>query len=114
MYYSRGRCYAVYMDFSECMSKTDDPRKCNDYREDYLECLHHRKEVRGVAMGDDGYQCVCSLKCGCLGRCGPQEQFRDVHNHHAPSQFLKLNTLFREVARQTDGEAPAAGHGGGH
>ncbi|KAK2076408.1 hypothetical protein QBZ16_000933 [Prototheca wickerhamii] len=69
------RCYAVYMDFSECMSKTDDPRKCNDYREDYLECLHHRKEVRG---------------------------------------FLKLNTLFREVARQTDGEAPAAGHGGGH
>lgn len=39
------RCYAVYMDFSECMSKTDDPKKCNDFREDYLECLHHRKEV---------------------------------------------------------------------
>jgi hypothetical protein len=34
------------MDFSECMSKTDDPKKCADYRDDYLECLHHRKEVR--------------------------------------------------------------------
>ena len=29
----------------QCMSDTDDPRKCHSYREDYLECLHHRKEV---------------------------------------------------------------------
>ena len=30
----------------QCMSDTDNPRKCHSYREDYLECLHHRKEVR--------------------------------------------------------------------
>jgi len=39
-----GRCYPVWMDFSECMSKTDDPVKCRALRDDYLECLHHRKE----------------------------------------------------------------------
>ena len=29
----------------QCMSKTDDPTKCRDFCDDYLECLHHRKEV---------------------------------------------------------------------
>ncbi len=44
------RCYPIWMDFSECMSKTDDPKKCKDFRDDYLECLHHRKEVRAAAV----------------------------------------------------------------
>ena len=39
-------CYPIWMDFSECMSKTEDPKACKDFRDDYLECLHHRKEVR--------------------------------------------------------------------
>jgi hypothetical protein len=39
------------MDFNECLSKTDDPKLCRDYRDDYLECLHHRKEVgRGFPL----------------------------------------------------------------
>ena len=33
----------------QCMSKTDDPMKCRPLRDDYLECLHHRKEVRPIA-----------------------------------------------------------------
>ncbi len=28
------------------MAEADDPRNCFEKREDYLECLHHRKEVR--------------------------------------------------------------------
>lgn len=40
----QGRCYPIWMDFSECMSKTEDPKSCKDFRDDYLECLHHRKE----------------------------------------------------------------------
>ena len=28
------------------MSKAIDPKECLDLREDYLECLHHKKEVR--------------------------------------------------------------------
>lgn len=30
---------------AQCMSTTDDPAKCKDLRDDYLECLHHLKEV---------------------------------------------------------------------
>ena len=32
---------------SQCVRATDDPRKCKEKRDDYLECLHHRKEVNG-------------------------------------------------------------------
>lgn len=47
----QGRCYPIWMDFSECMSKAEDPKACKDFRDDYLECLHHRKEVRGGGEG---------------------------------------------------------------
>lgn len=30
----------------QCMAETDNPNKCIEQREDYFECLHHRKEVR--------------------------------------------------------------------
>jgi hypothetical protein len=33
------------------------PTKCNDFRADYLECLHHRKEVRCCPLCD-GIQCA--------------------------------------------------------
>ena len=33
------------MDFSECMAKAKNPKDCVLLREDYLECLHHRKEI---------------------------------------------------------------------
>mmetsp|Transcript_8226 Transcript_8226/g.21201 ORF Transcript_8226/g.21201 Transcript_8226/m.21201 type:complete len:169 (-) Transcript_8226:303-809(-) len=39
------RCYPIWMDFYSCMVETDKPSKCIDLREDYFECLHHRKEV---------------------------------------------------------------------
>ena len=29
----------------QCMKDTDEPKKCRALRDDYLECLHHRKEV---------------------------------------------------------------------
>lgn len=32
------------MDFSACMADADHPKQCKDFRDDYLECLHHRKE----------------------------------------------------------------------
>ena len=34
--------------FLQCMKDTDDPRKCKALKDDYLECLHHRKEVCAV------------------------------------------------------------------
>eukprot|EP00241_Pyramimonas_parkeae_P008485 CAMPEP_0114259300 /NCGR_PEP_ID=MMETSP0058-20121206/19817_1 /TAXON_ID=36894 /ORGANISM="Pyramimonas parkeae, CCMP726" /LENGTH=105 /DNA_ID=CAMNT_0001374333 /DNA_START=36 /DNA_END=353 /DNA_ORIENTATION=- len=41
-----GRCYSLWMDFSECMSDASEPQKCFSKRDDYLECLHHRKEIQ--------------------------------------------------------------------
>ena len=42
---NKGRCYDFWMDFSECMSRCREPKDCSLLREDYLECLHHSKEV---------------------------------------------------------------------
>lgn len=43
---NKGRCYDFWMDFSECMSRCREPKDCSLLREDYLECLHHSKEVQ--------------------------------------------------------------------
>ncbi|EEF39265.1 conserved hypothetical protein [Ricinus communis] len=42
---NKGRCYDFWVDFSECMSRCREPKDCGLLREDYLECLHHSKEV---------------------------------------------------------------------
>ncbi|KAK9809235.1 hypothetical protein WJX72_011875 [[Myrmecia] bisecta] len=47
---STGRCFPLWMDFSECMSTAEEPAKCKDLRDDYLECLHHRKEFTRLNM----------------------------------------------------------------
>eukprot|EP00690_Seculamonas_sp_ecuadoriensis_P001321 EC814525.1.p5 GENE.EC814525.1~~EC814525.1.p5 ORF type:complete len:75 (-),score=25.12 EC814525.1:356-580(-) len=41
----QGRCFPFWMDFAKCMSDADTPAKCTLQREDYLECLHHKKEL---------------------------------------------------------------------
>jgi len=43
---TRGRCHAFWQDFSKCMTDAPSPFTCTALREDYLECLHHRKEAR--------------------------------------------------------------------
>ena len=40
----RGRCHQFWTDFAECMGKAGVPSECSLKREDYFECLHHRKE----------------------------------------------------------------------
>ena len=36
----------TWIDFSKCMAEGSSPQACAGLREDYLECLHHRKEAR--------------------------------------------------------------------
>jgi len=43
-----GRCYPVFMEFSDCLVAEGDRMKCGDLREDYMECLHHSKEVTRI------------------------------------------------------------------
>mmetsp|Transcript_4946 Transcript_4946/g.17808 ORF Transcript_4946/g.17808 Transcript_4946/m.17808 type:complete len:81 (-) Transcript_4946:481-723(-) len=70
----QGRCYPVWMDFYGCMMETDQPSKCADLREDYFECLHHRKEVSfpffprrsdPPAQGQLGLQVPADADAGC-------------------------------------------------
>lgn len=39
-----GRCYKYWMSFKQCMAETDDKVLCVPAKEDYIECLHHKKE----------------------------------------------------------------------
>mmetsp|Transcript_4864 Transcript_4864/g.8940 ORF Transcript_4864/g.8940 Transcript_4864/m.8940 type:complete len:88 (-) Transcript_4864:173-436(-) len=40
-----GRCYPFWVEFAKCMVNVEDRTDCWEFREDYLECLHHRKEI---------------------------------------------------------------------
>jgi NADH dehydrogenase (ubiquinone) Fe-S protein 5 len=43
----RPRCFAFWQDVQECFLTADNPvQECVPYKDDYLECLHHPKEVR--------------------------------------------------------------------
>lgn len=35
----------AYLDFQKCYANADTPSQCTLPKEDYLECLHHTKEV---------------------------------------------------------------------
>ncbi|WFD27838.1 hypothetical protein MNAN1_002844 [Malassezia nana] len=39
------RCFAFWQDFRKCYLTADEPTECVPQKEDYLECLHHTKEL---------------------------------------------------------------------
>jgi NADH dehydrogenase (ubiquinone) Fe-S protein 5 len=41
-----GRCYSFWLAFKRCMLESPDTSLCTAFREDYEECLHHRKAIR--------------------------------------------------------------------
>lgn len=42
----KGRCYPHWQEFTKCVDKNGDAKVCGMEAEDYVECLHHRKQVR--------------------------------------------------------------------
>ncbi|DBA02065.1 TPA: hypothetical protein N0F65_000312 [Lagenidium giganteum] len=40
-----GRCYQFWKDVEECSRNTEFSGQCGKQVEDYLECLHHKKEL---------------------------------------------------------------------
>ncbi|CAN0870653.1 NADH dehydrogenase [ubiquinone] iron-sulfur protein 5-B [Linum grandiflorum] len=54
---NKGRRYDFWIDFSECMSKCRKPKDCAFLCEDYMECLHHSKEVSSFTL-------ICSVFWG--------------------------------------------------
>ena len=49
--------------FKECLTTEGDYSKCADLREDYMECLHHKKEVNAARCkpGQPG-DSLCALR----------------------------------------------------
>ncbi|ORX94780.1 hypothetical protein K493DRAFT_352237 [Basidiobolus meristosporus CBS 931.73] len=41
----RNRCFNLWQEFSKCYVMSDKPEECILQQEDYLECLHHTKEI---------------------------------------------------------------------
>ncbi|KAL1503342.1 hypothetical protein AB1Y20_011394 [Prymnesium parvum] len=39
-----GRCFPLFREFSNCAGTSLDREACRDYYDDYIECLHHKKE----------------------------------------------------------------------
>ncbi|PWN52884.1 hypothetical protein IE53DRAFT_339792 [Violaceomyces palustris] len=41
----RSRCFTHWQDFQKCYAKADTPSECVSEKDDYMECLHHTKEI---------------------------------------------------------------------
>ena len=41
---TKGRCFDFWLDFRECVDKANTLSSCKNFQDDYLECLHHKKE----------------------------------------------------------------------
>eukprot|EP00170_Pyropia_yezoensis_P004489 contig_18351_g4502 len=41
-----GRCYSLWIDYSQCVDGATVPTACLAARDDYVECLHHHKEFK--------------------------------------------------------------------
>ncbi|KAJ1021480.1 hypothetical protein NDA13_005520 [Ustilago tritici] len=41
----RPRCFAFWQEFQKCYVQAETPSDCIVAKEDYLECLHHTKEI---------------------------------------------------------------------
>lgn len=41
-------------DFQKCYAGADSPAECTPQKEDYLECLHHTKEVGTIILWKTG------------------------------------------------------------
>ncbi|OCH86717.1 hypothetical protein OBBRIDRAFT_760910 [Obba rivulosa] len=39
------RCFVYWQEFQKCYAQTDVPLQCRPQADDYLECLHHTKEI---------------------------------------------------------------------
>mmetsp|Transcript_53925 Transcript_53925/g.148707 ORF Transcript_53925/g.148707 Transcript_53925/m.148707 type:complete len:93 (-) Transcript_53925:246-524(-) len=43
-----GRCFPLWTEFSDCVGASADRNDCKDFLEDYMECLHHKKETARI------------------------------------------------------------------
>lgn len=52
-----GRCHSFMVDYQACLEKSESPQKeCLGLRDDYFECLHHKKEYQRRNIIIDKYR----------------------------------------------------------
>jgi len=42
----RSRCFTYWQEFQKCYVQSENPIECRPQSSDYLECLHHPKEIK--------------------------------------------------------------------
>ncbi|KAF8814663.1 hypothetical protein BYT27DRAFT_7205613 [Phlegmacium glaucopus] len=42
----RSRCFTYWQEFQKCYAQSENPIECRPQSNDYLECLHHPKEIK--------------------------------------------------------------------
>ncbi|KDR80209.1 hypothetical protein GALMADRAFT_223096 [Galerina marginata CBS 339.88] len=42
----RSRCFTYWQEFQKCYAQSEHPIECRPQSNDYLECLHHTKEIK--------------------------------------------------------------------
>jgi len=40
----QGRCFPYWQEFKKCALESEDPIECSLLKDDYIECLHNKKE----------------------------------------------------------------------
>ncbi|GAA5871444.1 hypothetical protein JCM3774_005602 [Rhodotorula dairenensis] len=93
----RSRCFAFWQDFQKCYAGADVPEQCALQKEDYLECLHHTKEVQRAMRVKSEYLSKTQHELG--GK-------RKEAETHAEGGILGLDLLKAVQERQK--EAPQA------
>ncbi|GAA5842746.1 hypothetical protein JCM9279_003971 [Rhodotorula babjevae] len=95
----RSRCFPFWQDFQKCYAGADAPEQCIAQKEDYLECLHHTKEVSRALR----------IKSEYLSKtAGELEQRRKEAEVHAEGGILGLGLLNSQHAqKQTAGAGEA-------
>ncbi|KAJ8601393.1 hypothetical protein CTAYLR_005002 [Chrysophaeum taylorii] len=48
-----GRCYKFWIEFKKCMNEAPARELCIPAKEDYMECLHHKKEFTRLNKIED-------------------------------------------------------------
>lgn len=77
------------MDLRKCLTDTSTPSSCFLLRDDYLECLHHRKEARGTASAHRH-----TARTQTLG--APRARACTSPSHGPCPQFERMNSITRE------------------
>ncbi|KAL1918449.1 uncharacterized protein VTP21DRAFT_3109 [Calcarisporiella thermophila] len=100
-YGGSGRCFAYWQEFHKCYAMADRPDECVLQRDDYLECLHHTKEIKRFQQIQS--QQVKQIEA----RRKAEEASRKYSDAAAKSNVQRLGIIEEKAAQQPVQETKA-------